>query len=231
MGNEVRLFSYKIANDTGFAPNPFHNVLSLATCKPGIRKSKKEGDWIAGFSSKALIYNYNKSKSHPKRTFKSEELIYLMKIDKIITYKEYWESDEYNLKKYSSDTLIQKNGDNIYKPTINFDMNNIDLCSSYEQIKNSYHDEKNKSRDISGKYVLISNTFYYFGINSILLDSSISPKIPKTQSYYGIRTHDKKQAIRFINYIQDKYEIGIQGHPTLWPNDDTSWRRYESNIK
>lgn len=231
MENGIRLFSYKISYDTGFAPNPFHNVLSLATCKPGIRKSKKEGDWIAGFSSKALVYNYNKSKSNPKKTFKGEELIFLMKIDKIINYKEYWESDEYGIKKYSKDSLIQKTGDNIYKPTINFNMGSIDLCSSYEQIENCNHKEVNKSRDVSGKYVLISNTFYYFGINSILLDSSIAPKIPKTQSYYGIRTYDNNQATRFINYIQDKYEIGMQGHPTLWPNDDETWRSYESNIK
>jgi len=233
MGNEVRLFSYKIENDTGFAPNPFQNVLTLATCKPGIRKSKKIGDWIAGFSSKALIHNYNKSKLHPKRTFKGEELIYLMKIDKISTYKEYWESNKYNSKKIFKDTLIQKHGDNIYKPIINFNFNfdNIDRCSCYEQIDNCYHKEKNKSRDLSGKYVLISNTFYYFGINSLILDDSIAPKIPITQSYYGVRTHDNKQVIKFISYIQNNYEIGIHGYPTIWEYDDKTWREYESSVK
>lgn len=29
----IRLFSYKQTDDTGFAPNPFHGVCTLATCK------------------------------------------------------------------------------------------------------------------------------------------------------------------------------------------------------
>lgn len=37
MENGIRLFSYKISYDTGFAPNPFHNVLSLATCKVSVK--------------------------------------------------------------------------------------------------------------------------------------------------------------------------------------------------
>lgn len=32
------LFSYIVRWDHGFAPNPFHGICSLATCKPGIRK-------------------------------------------------------------------------------------------------------------------------------------------------------------------------------------------------
>ena len=50
----IRLFSYKLTNDGGFAPNPFWGALTLATCKPQIRLSKRIGDWIAGFSSGTL---------------------------------------------------------------------------------------------------------------------------------------------------------------------------------
>ena len=32
--SDVRLFSYKMTNDSGFAPNPFGLTLTLATCKP-----------------------------------------------------------------------------------------------------------------------------------------------------------------------------------------------------
>jgi hypothetical protein len=35
----VRLFSCKMTNDSGFAPNPFFGALTMATCKPGMRKS------------------------------------------------------------------------------------------------------------------------------------------------------------------------------------------------
>nr|WP_269667332.1 hypothetical protein [Polaromonas naphthalenivorans] len=28
-----------MTHDSGFAPNPFHGTLTLATCKPGIRRT------------------------------------------------------------------------------------------------------------------------------------------------------------------------------------------------
>lgn len=46
------LYSYVITRDYGFAPNPFWNVCSLATCKPQIRQHASVGDWIAGFGGK-----------------------------------------------------------------------------------------------------------------------------------------------------------------------------------
>lgn len=50
----LRLFSYKLTNDSGFAPNPFAGVMTLAACKPKIRLCKMPGDWIAGFTSGQL---------------------------------------------------------------------------------------------------------------------------------------------------------------------------------
>jgi hypothetical protein len=47
----MRLFSYKLTTDLDFAPNPFYGMLTLVTCKPGKRRTKKKGDWIAGFTS------------------------------------------------------------------------------------------------------------------------------------------------------------------------------------
>lgn len=47
-----RLFSYTIPIDDGSAPNPFRGMCSLAICKPGIRRTAEEGDWVAGLGSK-----------------------------------------------------------------------------------------------------------------------------------------------------------------------------------
>ena len=56
----THLFVYVIARDFGFAPNPFHGVCTLATCKPGIRRSAKVGDWILGVGGKGLGPSYRK---------------------------------------------------------------------------------------------------------------------------------------------------------------------------
>ena len=59
-----RLFSFKITRDTGFAPNPFWGRLTLATCKPRIRASKRPSNWIAGFTSRSLSSLWFLSKVH-----------------------------------------------------------------------------------------------------------------------------------------------------------------------
>lgn len=79
----MRLFSYKMTNDSGFAPNPFGCTLTLATCKPQIRRYKKEGDWIAGFTSVKLAGH----------EVGSERLIYLMRVaEKLPMWEYFWDS-------------------------------------------------------------------------------------------------------------------------------------------
>lgn len=207
---DIRLFSYKMTNDNGFAPNPFYGMLTLANCKPCIRKHKKIGDWIAGFSS--AILNGDK--------VGKERLVYLMKIEKIIPYRDYWNDKQYELKKpnLSSIETIDKTGDNIYKP-IN---TNAELYTDFEQIPNKNHTtERNKIHDLSGKNVLISKCFYYFGSIPIEIHSEIKPCIPPGQSAHGARTHNKEKAEMFIQYIQNNYSSGIINMPHNWPTDET----------
>ena len=44
-----RIYRYILASDTGMAPCPFDDVITLATCKPKIRSSAGIGDWVSGF--------------------------------------------------------------------------------------------------------------------------------------------------------------------------------------
>lgn len=188
MGN-VRLFCYKMKDDTGFAPNPFHGFLTLANCKPLIRKCKVEGDWIAGFTSKAL--NGDK--------VGEERLIYLMKVTKKITYVEYWNNSDYECKKPCLDAsdFEERAGDNIYKP-------NAKHSFGYEQIINKNHIESDKEHDLPGKYVLVSDQFYYFGNNPLEIHQEYRPNIPKSQSGHGNRTKELDRIELFINYVESK---------------------------
>lgn len=47
------VFIYVVDRDFGFAPNPFHGYCTLATCKPGIRKSAAMGDWVVGMAAQS----------------------------------------------------------------------------------------------------------------------------------------------------------------------------------
>ena len=70
------LYSYVITRDYGFAPNPFWNICSLATCKPQIRERALKGDWIAGFGG--------------ANTAIAHKMVFLMQVDEICTFDEYW---------------------------------------------------------------------------------------------------------------------------------------------
>jgi hypothetical protein len=195
---ELRLFSYKMTHDTGFAPNPFHGFLTLANCKPCIRKCKNKSDWIAGFSSSQL----NNDKVGEER------LVYLMKVTNKITYDEYWNNNEYECKKpkLESKHIFEKAGDNIYKPV---SLNK----KTFEQINNKFHDESQKEHDLSGNFVLVSNHFYYFGGSPIQIPLEVRPDIPKGQSSNGNLTHDSEIKKKFIHYIESNYTKGLINMP------------------
>ncbi len=191
--NEIRLFSYKMTHDTGFAPNPFGKVLTLATCKPLIRKHKKIGDWVAGFTSKKLN-NDNVGK---------ERLVYLMKVTDKLTFAEYWEKYKQKRPDKDSDDVKNLAGDNIYKPIGKGEL---------EQIKNDHHNEKHKEKDLSGKHVLISNEFYYFGSEPLVIKPDVRPNIPRGQAAHGVLTKDQERAKKFIECIKE-HGRGIKNVP------------------
>ena len=72
----MKLYSYVIRMDYGFAPNPYSGICTLATCKPQVRGYASVGDWIAGFGGKDTpVY---------------EKLVYIMRVsEKKITFDEY----------------------------------------------------------------------------------------------------------------------------------------------
>lgn len=44
----TRIYRYVLAYDRGMAPNPRRGLITLATCKPEIRKTARVGDWVIG---------------------------------------------------------------------------------------------------------------------------------------------------------------------------------------
>lgn len=195
----IRLFCYKQTHDTGFAPNPFHGMLTLANCKPQIRKTKKVGDWIAGFTSSMLN----------KDSVGNEKLIYLMKVTEKVDYVEYWNNPKFACKKPTN--TFEKNigiaGDNIYKPNSQ---------EGFVQIENRNHGIDGMKRDLSGQFILVSEQFYYFGASPIEIPEEYRPSIPKRQSANGNRTHNIFLAENFINFIETNFTLGMHNMPHLW---------------
>ena len=189
------LFSYKMTHDTGFAPNPFHKILTLANCKPLIRKLKRPDVYIAGFTSKELC----------GEKVGEERLIYLMKVTGKLTYEEYYNDVRFKCKIPSRGSLIAKAGDNIYKPS--------ETQQGFTQLENWNHECRNMSHDLSGENVLISEEFYYFGIGAIPVDN-FKINIPKVQSAHGVKTIDID---KLLNHLENNFQANVVlNQPHSW---------------
>src|SRR6266404_5602789 len=97
----VKLYSYVVARDYGFAPNPFFGVCTLATCKPEIRRTGRRDDWVVGIGS--------------KRYGLEGRLVYAMEVGEALTFEQYWADPQFRLKRPDlHGSLKRAFGDNIY---------------------------------------------------------------------------------------------------------------------
>lgn len=143
----MKLFSYVVARDYGFAPNPFFGICTLATCKPRVRKAASIGDWIIGTGSS----------QNDRRGY----LVYAMCVTETMTFNEYWEDERFQRKKPNMrGSMKQAFGDNIYFQNDAGQWQQQDSHHSYEDgSPNPY----NICHDIQTDRVLLSKDYVYWG--------------------------------------------------------------------
>lgn len=206
----MKLYSYVITRDYGFAPNPFGQYCSLATCKPLIRKSASIGDWIMGTGSASKEYNMG------------NRLIYVMKVDESMSFDMYWNNPRFQYKKpVMNGSKKQKYGDNIYF----FDQSK----GKYVQI-DSHHshgdgstNEKNYYRDLRGEKVLVSSHFWYFGEEAPQIPEELVKKMIRAGIGYK-KVSDTDVIEHFILWLSNRYERGLIGLPLLFGKNFERYR-------
>jgi hypothetical protein len=200
----VRLHTYVVEHDFGFAPNPFYGVCTLATCKPKVRKTGQIGDYIAGMGcSKRKRRGY---------------LVYFMRVSEDSDYDKYWADPRFRQKRPQlRGSKMQAFGDNIY--------HHNRRTGEWIQ-ENSFHSRPNEANPINLEHdtttstrVLIGTEFAYFG--------GIGPKIPKRfrdfdgRDVCGGRGHQcrfpEKLVIEFVAWLKSLGEQGVVGSPLDWP--------------
>ena len=202
-GKCMTLFSYVVARDYGFAPNPFFGCCTLATCKPNIRRVAAKGDWIVGTGGAARD--------------KTGFLIFAMCVTETMTFNEYWEDPRFQQKKPSlRGSIKQAFGDNIYIK---------DARGRWIQ-QNSHHsyagglpNPHNIANDTKTERILVSKDYAYWG--------GSGPKIPKRlRSWGGVDIcagrGQKSQQLpaalvdEFIAWFRSLGKSGYQGAPLEW---------------
>lgn len=150
----MRLHSYVVEHDYGFAPNPFFGVCTLATCKPAIREHSAVGDYVIGTGAS----------KHGRRGF----LVFFMKVDEVTTYDKYWDDWRFTQKRpIRTGSLMQFFGDNIYHR----DADGVWLQEdSLHSLKDGSPNQANIDHDTQSEKVLIGTEFAYFG--------GVGPQVP-----------------------------------------------------
>ncbi|TBD04820.1 hypothetical protein ELH21_10690 [Rhizobium leguminosarum] len=164
----MAVYIYVVARDFGFAPNPFHGVCSLATCKPVVRRMAKVDDWVFGMGGTKLGA--------------VGRCIFAMQVTETLSFDEYWAAPRFKDKKpvrNGSRTMML--GDNIYHQS-EAAWHQLD---SHHSRPDGSPDLHNVKTDTGTDRVLISERFFYFGKEA--------PEVPNTVlqeiGYKNIRGH------------------------------------------
>lgn len=196
-----RAFSYIVVHDSGFSPNPFHGLLTLACCKPLIRRTAEAGDIIVGLSSR------------------SERVVYAVQVAEVIGFEEYWADPEYQARRplMRSPQIINRTGDNIYEP----------VSGGYRQLP-SFHSNPDgtenadlKRTDLGGDHVLVGERFTYWGRSG--------PSLPEELEFLAVgRGHRSNFTHEQVNTVAHWFADlpgGVLGAPAQWKVGDQSWRQ------
>lgn len=185
----MNLFSYIVVNDSGFAPNPFHGICTLACCKPDIRRVAKAGDLIVGLSPKS----------------DGNRLVYVMRVGDQMSFADYWHHRDFRRKRprHANDC-----GDNIYMPLATGGFRQLPSAHSNGEVE----DAKSKARDLGGRQVLLSDDFVYFGGEARNLPPQFA-RLIVGRAHKRFRSPDHVGLIEAFEKFFASLPRGIRGRP------------------
>ncbi|MBN2878495.1 MAG: hypothetical protein JXN65_02585 [Clostridia bacterium] len=211
-----KLFTYVVKHDSGFAPNPFGGYCTLACCKPKIRKTagklcaSGKSVWIIGLT--------------PANKGLGNKMIYAMKVTEALTFSEYFKDSRFEYKKplYSPQgQIIERCGDNIYEPQKD-DFRQLHSMHSTKTPCGHKVNIENLKRDLSGEYVLISDSFIYIGEDAVELPDSLEGLKVGRGHKCNFADSLIKEVSEFLNNVFIQYE-GTSHRPHIWKDNDNSW--------
>jgi hypothetical protein len=203
------LFSYCIPTDDGAAPNPFWGVCSLAICKPKFRKNARLKDWIVGTGSK----------NSPIGDI-SSSVVYTMCVTRRVTMRDYDRISRIELPDkvpdWDNPDFRRRVGDSIY-----------DFSTNPPTIRRSVHGERDRRRDLSGEYVLLSNHYYYFGDRPVQIPDELRSIIKTGRGHK--RIEDAAIVEKFVMWL-DSLEV-TRGEPIGGPQSAVQGSREALRVR
>lgn len=191
----AKIYRYVVRYDAGTAPKPSGGWCSLAICKPRIREKAVPGDWIVGFRSRC-----------------PGQVVYAMKVTERLALGEYWEDGRFDDRK----PYRTSRPDNIYRPNAG---------GKPIQVPNRVHMPEHASTDVSGRNVLLSQRFWYFGRNSVPIPTHLVHLVHSTVGH-SVDKHRRPDDLLQLEQWLDTWPVGMHGEPidnerlgNEWPSE------------
>lgn len=186
----MRLCTYTITHDAGFAPNPFGAYCTVAACTPnhqGIRLSR--GDWLVGHAT----------------ADRGCGLIYAMEVTDVLEFDTYYNDPRFEYKKPRFDrTWREARGDNIYYLA-------DDGVWAQHRPTLFHGTPQNRAQDTRHPRVFISERFYYFGAEPPMIPQHFGTLVRDRQ---GCKCSYPEELIRtFVKWLQANFEPGVHANP------------------
>lgn len=201
----AKLFSYVVAYDSGFAPNPFHRFCTLATCKPEIRKAAQIGDWVIGTGSAN------------KKVRRGGHLVHAMQISECISTQDYWSDQRFQKKKPTfGGSWLNASGDNIYEPIGD---NKWKQLHSYHSHSDGSQRLDHTNKDTKVPRVLVSEKFVYFGAHGPKIPNGVATFADLSLIKHGIghlKIEVPELIDNFVKWFHELGVIGVYGEPWDW---------------
>ena len=183
----MKIFSYVVEHDNGYAPNPYFDVCTLCRCKfnetaqetqgqrcrKNIVELAEAGDWVIGTGGASR-----------RSVGRHGTLVYAMRVDEKMNRGDY----------FSDSRFAQK------KPV---------ATGSYEQTRGD-NERPHGDFERLEQFALISRHFYYFGASAIDIPERFR-HLEKTGP--GFRYVAPENFTPFREWLEKKFMLGKQGEP------------------
>ena len=173
----MRIHRYVIRKDAGSAPNYEPPAVTLAVCKPRVRKKATVGDLVVAFAGKTL-------NAHEPHT-----VVWAGLVSEKFTFADYWRDPRFEAKKPAG----SKNPDNFYMP----------CGEGLLQVENPVHGPDQMNRDTRGEYVLVFSTAWRFGGSGPILPVDFGLRITGGRRGERVSDPSPREAERILEWLTE----------------------------